>query len=286
MSPDHKQSAAFVSCVHDPVFFVGNRAVSVLLGLLHDSNPGRIFQRSHRRRHRYSCCGGRLDAGYFLDSRLHVHVYEQLVSFNSSHRIASLDGMSSRCVMLLKLLECSIEFECSVVFTSRVCVFCDRCSLSKHDKSNRKKSSRAWKEYELQHCHAWRTVRVIASTFVRTRFVSNSIIANFSGLLSLVTVVRCCSSASAGTPLSTSLVRQTHYCVRQILLLESNNGVFNLSIGMIGMGWVLFMRYYLIEKQRRKAKILSLKEEISTKIETSPSSSVPWLTLFIKAPFW
>ena len=101
-------------------FFVGNRAVSVLLGLLHDSNPGRIFQRSYRRRHRYSCCGGRLDAGYFLDSRLHVHVFEQLVSFNSSHRISSLDGMSSRCVMLLKLLKCSIEFECSVVFTSRV----------------------------------------------------------------------------------------------------------------------------------------------------------------------
>ena len=147
-------------------FFLGNRAVSVLLGLLHDSNPGRIFQRSYRRRHRYSCCGGRLDAGYFLDSRLHVHVFEQLVSFNSSHRISSLDGMSSRCVMLLKLLECSIEFECRVVFTSRVCVFCDRCSLSKHDKSNRKKSSRAWKEYELQHCHAWRTVRVITSTFV------------------------------------------------------------------------------------------------------------------------
>ena len=56
---------------------------------------------------------------------------------------------------------------------------------------------------------------------------------------------------------------------------------------MVGMGWVLIMRYYLIEKQRRKATIVSLKEDISQQHDGAlANTSVPWLALFSQAPFW
>ena len=50
------------------------------------------------------------------------------------------------------------------------------------------------------------------------------------------------------------------------------------------MAWVLFLRYYLIAKQNKKAMILSVNDPASS--ETVPSEPVPWMLLFRKAAFW
>ena len=50
------------------------------------------------------------------------------------------------------------------------------------------------------------------------------------------------------------------------------------------MAWVLFLRYYLIAKQNKKAMILSVNDPASS--ETVSSEPVPWMLLFRKAAFW
>ena len=51
------------------------------------------------------------------------------------------------------------------------------------------------------------------------------------------------------------------------------------------MAWVIVMRYVLIARDKRKAQVLSLKENISPQhsIETQ---KVPWLKILSKGPVW
>lgn len=57
------------------------------------------------------------------------------------------------------------------------------------------------------------------------------------------------------------------------------------GIGFLAMAWVLFMRYYLIAKQRRKAKVLSV-ETMAPVAAPHDIGPVPWLLFFKSPPFW
>ncbi len=56
--------------------------------------------------------------------------------------------------------------------------------------------------------------------------------------------------------------------------------------GIFSMMWLLFLRYYLIAKMRRKALILSVKEMTDPATVKQSYQSVPWMTLFSKSAFW
>ncbi len=51
------------------------------------------------------------------------------------------------------------------------------------------------------------------------------------------------------------------------------------------MAWVLFLRYYLMARQRRKALILSVKD-MTTGETGKTDEPVPWLLMFRKPAFW
>ena len=55
--------------------------------------------------------------------------------------------------------------------------------------------------------------------------------------------------------------------------------------GLLGMVWLLFLRYYVVAQERRKAMVLSLKENM-TMTMGAPSGPVPWLALFKQPAFW
>ena len=60
-------------------------------------------------------------------------------------------------------------------------------------------------------------------------------------------------------------------------------------IGILGVAWLLFIRYYLIARQRQRTIILSVKDELAVG-DKHPSlkekNSVPWLVLFTTPAFW
>ena len=51
------------------------------------------------------------------------------------------------------------------------------------------------------------------------------------------------------------------------------------------MAWVLFIRYYLIAKQRRKANVLSV-ETMAPVTQAKDIGPVPWLLFFKSSSFW
>ncbi len=53
--------------------------------------------------------------------------------------------------------------------------------------------------------------------------------------------------------------------------------------GLLGMAWVLFLRYYLMAKHDKKAKILSVNEPTTSDKVSEP---VPWMDLFRQCAFW
>ncbi|KAI8773926.1 solute carrier family 17 member 9-like [Biomphalaria glabrata] len=59
-------------------------------------------------------------------------------------------------------------------------------------------------------------------------------------------------------------------------------------IGLIGLSWMLLMRYMLMAKQRSRS-VVSHKESLSLdndKFKPEPRTSVPWVYLFTKPAFW
>ncbi|KAK2194165.1 hypothetical protein NP493_2g17004 [Ridgeia piscesae] len=56
-------------------------------------------------------------------------------------------------------------------------------------------------------------------------------------------------------------------------------------IGLLGMAWLLFLRYYVVARERRKAMVLSLKENMTMTLG-APSGPVPWLALIKQPAFW
>ena len=52
------------------------------------------------------------------------------------------------------------------------------------------------------------------------------------------------------------------------------------------MVWLLFARYYTIAIERRKSRILSLRDDLSTELGTGDTVQVPWSTLFSSGAFW
>ena len=57
--------------------------------------------------------------------------------------------------------------------------------------------------------------------------------------------------------------------------------------GLLSMVWLLFLRYYLMKKERHKNRILSLKENISSDRAASRDvGPVPWMALFKQSGFW
>ena len=55
--------------------------------------------------------------------------------------------------------------------------------------------------------------------------------------------------------------------------------------GLLGMAWLLFLRYYVVAGERRKAMVLSLKDNM-TMTPSPPAGQVPWLVLFKQPAFW
>ena len=62
---------------------------------------------------------------------------------------------------------------------------------------------------------------------------------------------------------------------------------FSYVVGTFGMAWVLFLRYYLMSKQRRKEDILSSIHDGKQKQNgSSKKEPVPWLLLFKSPALW
>lgn len=58
-------------------------------------------------------------------------------------------------------------------------------------------------------------------------------------------------------------------------------------IGILGISWALFLRYFVIERQRQKQQALAIKLGLSSSPKTSPkNTSVPWMALFRRKEFW
>ena len=57
---------------------------------------------------------------------------------------------------------------------------------------------------------------------------------------------------------------------------------------MLGISWMLLIRYMLIAKQRRRTVGLSIYSDpvIEKANKMEPKASVPWLTLLTKPAFW
>jgi ACS family sodium-dependent inorganic phosphate cotransporter-like MFS transporter 9 len=51
------------------------------------------------------------------------------------------------------------------------------------------------------------------------------------------------------------------------------------------MAWLLYVRYYLVAKDRKRALILSMKDNVTSQLPRD-QIKVPWGTLFIKPAFW
>ena len=53
--------------------------------------------------------------------------------------------------------------------------------------------------------------------------------------------------------------------------------------GFVSVSWLIFLRYYLIARDRRRLRMLEIREE-GPKHKEQPA--VPWLTLFKSTAFW
>ena len=62
--------------------------------------------------------------------------------------------------------------------------------------------------------------------------------------------------------------------------------LYDIFSGFLSAGWVLFLRYFLIGRDRKKALVLSMKSDIASANKAKDTPKVPWLTLFTKMPFW
>ena len=56
-------------------------------------------------------------------------------------------------------------------------------------------------------------------------------------------------------------------------------------LGLVGMVWLLFLRYYTIAWEQRKNRVLSVRDDLTTDLNKD-SVKVPWGTLFSSAAFW
>merc|ERR1712226_1236957 len=58
-------------------------------------------------------------------------------------------------------------------------------------------------------------------------------------------------------------------------------------LGVVGFMWLLFLRYYAVARERRKTRVISVNEHVTTKdMPNSDTNSVPWMALFKKPAFW
>uniref|UniRef100_X2ATU3 Major facilitator superfamily (MFS) profile domain-containing protein n=1 Tax=Capitella teleta TaxID=283909 RepID=X2ATU3_CAPTE len=55
--------------------------------------------------------------------------------------------------------------------------------------------------------------------------------------------------------------------------------------GLLGMTWLLYLRYYMVAKDRKRALVLSMKDNVTSQLPRD-QIKVPWGILFTKPAFW